>query len=115
MNRCAPIQLPFPSSKLAGHNNGHFRAKAGEVAKHREWARIATLEAKLTIPAEGDITVTVRFVPPDNRGDRVNYPIRLKPYYDGIADALKVNDKRFVPFFIFCPPSKPGCVEVWLS
>ena len=110
-----PIRLPFPSSKLAGHNNGNRYANAGLIKQHRELARDETLKAQSKVPDEGDITVTVRFVPPNNAGDRVNYPNRMKPYFDGIADALKVNDKRFVPFFIFCPPSKPGCVEVWLS
>ena len=28
------------------------------------------------------------------------------------ADALGVNDKRFVPHFYFCAPEKPGRVEV---
>lgn len=109
------IVLPFPSSALSGHNNGNPHAKAGIVRKHREWAAKATLGAKPTLPDEGDITVTVRFVPANNRGDRINYPIRMKPYFDGIADALGVNDKRFVPMFIFAQPEAPGRVEVWLS
>tara|TARA_R110000868_G_scaffold410473_1_gene698591 strand:+ start:1556 stop:1891 length:336 start_codon:yes stop_codon:yes gene_type:complete len=109
------IVLPFPSSALSGHNNGNPHAKAGIVRKHREWAAKATLGAKPKLPAEGDITVTVRFVPPNDRGDRINFPIRMKPYFDGIADALGVNDKRFVPMFIFAQPEAPGRVEVWLS
>lgn len=109
------IVLPFPSSALAGHNNGNRFAKAGIVKAHREAAKLATLAASPKVPAEGDITVTVRFVPPNNRGDRINYPNRLKPIFDGIADALGVNDKRFVPMFIFAQPEAPGRVEVWLS
>ena len=109
------IVLPFPSSALEGHNNGNRYAKAPVVRQHREWARLATLAAKPKVSAEGDITVTVRFVPPNNRGDRINYPIRLKPIYDGIADALGVNDKRFVPMFIFAEPEAPGRVEIWLT
>jgi crossover junction endodeoxyribonuclease RusA len=34
----------------------------------------------------------------------VNYPNRLKPYWDGIADALKVNDRRFLPSYHFAEP-----------
>lgn len=109
------IVLPFPSSALSGHNNGNPHAKAGIVRKHREWAARATLGAMPKLPDEGDITVTVRFVPANNRGDRINYPNRMKPYFDGIADALGVNDKRFVPMFIFAQPEAPGRVEVWLS
>lgn len=109
------IVLPFPSSGLSGHNNGNPHAKAGMVRKHRAWARLATLEAKPRIPEAGDIIVTVRFVPANNRGDRINYPVRMKPYFDGIADALGVNDKRFVPMFIFAEPEAPGRVEVWVG
>lgn len=115
MKRAEPIVLPWPDSRLAGHNNGNPHAKAAMVRKHREWACNATLEGKPAVPIQGDITVTVRFVPANNRGDRVNYPNRMKPYFDGIADALKVNDKRFVPMFIFADPCPPGRVEVWLS
>lgn len=109
------ITLPFPSSDLSGHNNGNPHVKAGIVRKHRDRACKATQEANATVASEGDITVTVRFIPPNNRGDRINFPNRMKPYFDGIADALGVNDKRFVPFFIFAEPEAPGRVEVWLS
>lgn len=74
------ISLPWPSAKLAGHNNSHWGVKREIVKKHRQWARMVALEAKLTVPDEGDIAVRVRFVPPNNRMDRTNYPILLKPY-----------------------------------
>lgn len=110
------IELPFPASSLSGHNEGDRRSKAPIVAKHRKWARDATLAAKLgAFPGDDDITVTVLFIPPDRRGDRINFPNRMKPYFDGIADALKVNDKRFLPRFLFGAPEKPGRVEVRLG
>jgi len=106
------IVLPFPPSTLSGHAKGHWRAKCGPTAKHRGWARDATLAAKPTVPATGDILVVVRFVPPDRRGDRTNFANRMKPYFDGIADALGVNDARFLPSYEFAAPEKPGRVEV---
>lgn len=106
------IVLPFPPSSLSGHAKGHWRSKSGPTAKHREWARHATLAAKAAAPAAGDIAIRVRFVPPDRRGDRVNFPNRMKPYFDGIADALGVNDSRFLPSYEFADPEKPGRVEV---
>ena len=109
------IILPFPSSVLAGHANGNGRwAKINATKDHREWAKKATEALAPMVPAAGDITITVRFVPANNRGDRINYPNRMKPYFDGIADALGVNDKRFVPFYIFADAKAPGCVEIWL-
>lgn len=106
------IVLPWPSSDLAGHSSKHYRTMRPIIAKHREWAHNATLEVNPAIPAEGDILVHVRFVPANNRGDRLNYANRMKPYFDGIADALKVNDKRFLPSFTYSDPEKPGRVEV---
>ncbi len=107
------IVLPFPPSSLSGHAKGHWRSKSSPTAVHRDWARKATLAAPpRDIPASGDIGVHIRFIPPDRRGDRTNFPNRMKPYLDGIAEALKVNDARFLPSYEFCSPEKPGRVEV---
>lgn len=91
------IELPWPPSSLSGHNTGHWSKKSGDVAKHRGWAFTATKAARLVVPVAGDILISVEFYPPDNRGDRINYWNRTKPYFDGIADAMGVNDKRFMP------------------
>lgn len=109
------ITLPFPPSSLSGHHNEHWRRLQPVKKKYREAARTATLAARYHVQPEGDIQVHVTFYPPDRRGDRVNFPIRCKPLFDGIADALKVNDSRFVPHFYFCEPAKPGRIEVRLG
>lgn len=109
------IELPFPPSSLSGHNKGHWRDKAPVVAKHREWAKNATLAAQPLVPPRGDIRVVATFYPPDNRGDRVNFPNRMKPYFDGIADALKVNDKRFLPAFHFGEQVPGGKVVIFIG
>lgn len=106
------IVLPFPPASLSGHNTGDKFAKAPVIAKHRDWACTATRAAKPTVPDKGDIRIHVRFVPPDRRGDRLNYWNRCKPYFDGIAQALKINDARFLPSMDFADPEKPGRVEV---
>jgi hypothetical protein len=106
------IELPFPSADLSGHNNKHFWLTRPITNEHREWAFKATLAAKPMVPAEGDIRVSATFYPPDRRGDRVNYPARLKPYWDGIADALGVNDRRFLPTFHYAEPTKESRVVI---
>lgn len=106
------IELPWPPSSLSGHNTGHWRVKSPVVAKHREWARLATKAAGIVAPADGDIRVVVTFYPPNRRGDRINYPNRMKPAFDGIADALGVNDRRFLPSFHYAEPVKDGRVTV---
>jgi len=109
------IVLPFPPASLSGHHNEHWR-KLGPVKKaHRQLAFVATWDVRPQVPDEGDIPIHFRFVPPDRRGDRANYPNRLKPYIDGIADALAVNDRRFLPSYEFAAPEKPGRVEVFLG
>ena len=109
------IVLPFPPASLSGHAKGHWRSKSGPTAKHREWARRATQAAAPIVPALGDIRINVRFIPPDRRGDRTNFANRMKPYFDGIADALGVNDRRFVPSYDFAEPEKPGRVIVTVA
>ena len=107
------IELPFPSSLLAGQNNKHFWKTRPVTNQHREWARLATLAAGIVAPeGAGDIRVSVTFYPPNRRGDRVNFPNRMKAYWDGIADALKVNDSRFLPTYHFAEPVKGGRVVI---
>lgn len=109
------ITLPFPPSELSGHANGHWKAKAAVTKQHREWARLATLAARPVVPETGDILVRIRFVPPDRRSDRTNFANRMKAPLDGIAEALRVNDRRFLPSYEYCEPEKPGRVEVTLE
>lgn len=107
------IELPWPPASLSGHNNGTWRSKSGLVAKHRAWAKLATEAVKIkAIDGEGDILVAMHFYPPDNRSDRCNFANRVKPYFDGIADALKVNDKHFLPSYHFHDVVKSGKVVV---
>lgn len=113
------IELPFPPSSLSGHAKGHWRSKAAVTAKHRAWAKAATLAVADNIRnsdvlGTGDIRIIVTFYPASRRGDRVNFPNRMKPYFDGIADALRVNDSRFLPSYLFGEPVKDGRVTVVL-
>jgi hypothetical protein len=110
--RATVIVLPFPPASLSGHSDKHFWRVRPIIAKHREWARLATLEAKPIVPVAGDIGLHIHFVPPDRRGDRTNYWNRCKAYIDGIAEALGINDARFLPSKSFAEPEKPGRVEV---
>ena len=109
------ITLPFPPASLSGHANGHWRGKSTVTKQWRAFACLAALEVKVQAPADGDIVVRIRFIPPDRRGDRTNYPNRCKAIFDGLADAMKVNDRRFVPVFEFAEPVKPGWLEITIG
>lgn len=113
------IVLSFPHASLSGHAKGHWRSKATPTVKHRREAYLKTEDALgedmseviAAYAGKGDVPIHIRFIPPNRRGDRINYPIRIKPQIDGIALALLINDRRFLPTYEFCEPEKPGRVE----
>lgn len=110
------IKLDFPSSELAGQNKGGWYNRHKLIKSHRLYAHALAARINWDIPEEGDIQIGILFIPLNDRGDRTNYPIRVKPYLDGLADGMGVNDKRFLPTFHFAPPcKKTGCVQMWID
>jgi len=110
------IVLPFPPAILSGHATaGQNWKKIAATRQYREFGKLATKEAGERVAGEGDIHLHITFYPPDRRGDRINFPARMKPLIDGIADALGVNDVRFLPSYHFHAPEKPGRVEVRIN
>jgi hypothetical protein len=109
------IILPWPPKELSPNyrSRSHW-PKTRATKKARGWARLATLENKPEIPAEGDIRLVATCHPPTAHardGDNLN--ASLKAYLDGIADALKVNDSRFkLQEPIFAEPVPKGKVIV---
>lgn len=71
-----------------------------------------TKSAEIVTPAEGEILLDVRFYPPSNRGDTDGMFAACKAGFDGIADALGVNDRRFAFYIRRMDPSKNGAVFV---
>ncbi len=108
------IILPWPPAILSGHAKGKsWFKRADETKRQREFAKLATLAANVPpMPLSGIIKVHIRFEPPDMRGDKQNFPNRIKAALDGVADGLGVNDKRFLPSYTFGPVFKGGRVIV---
>lgn len=111
------VELPWPPSSLSGHTDGKGRwAKIHATKRLRADAEILTRAAgRVALPEAGDIAIVIRFEPPNNRGDRYNFPARAKPLVDGVADALGVNDSRFLPHFEYGPTFKGGRVVVTIG
>lgn len=107
-----PIILSWPPRDLSSNARVHWAKKARATRKYRDDARLCTLAAKPTVPAEGCVALNIVFVPPHNRGDAANYPASIKAGIDGISDALGINDRRFVPNYAYAPAEKPGRVEI---
>jgi hypothetical protein len=59
--------------------------------------------------------VGITFYPPSRKIDRGNMPHLVKAYLDGLADALRVNDRRFLPSYHFAESVKNPCVVITLN
>lgn len=87
--------FPWPAKELSPNSRCHWSKKAKAVKKYREACWAIALQAKIKAP-EGPIALSVLFVPPDKRHrDWDNAIASAKALFDGLADALGVNDSRF--------------------
>lgn len=95
------IRLPWPPSELSPNSRLHWSqlARAKKIYRRNCWA--TTLEAKAAVPEDGKLRVELIFHKPNRREmDRDNLLARMKSGLDGVADALKINDRRFDPIVI---------------
>ena len=97
------ISLPYPDRILSPNGRGHWATVARAKKKAREGASWATIseagsKAKLApYAAQERVDVALWFYPPDNRRrDADNALASMKAALDGIADALGIDDSRFV-------------------
>lgn len=94
------VDLPFPHKILWPNGRTLSRNyKAAETAKHRAWAFAATRATIGPSFKHNGARIAIRLtVFPKGRGvkpDKDNCQAACKAYFDGIADALGVNDKLF--------------------
>lgn len=96
------VRLPWPSAKSGlSQNSSHANpfAKGRAVKKGRDMGWKLALAARahlISWPAEGPIAVHFRFEwPKGPRPDETNAIGATKAMMDGVADAMKVDDKRF--------------------
>jgi hypothetical protein len=96
------LVLPWPSRDLHPNSRGHWskRSTAAKRARYAAWAltrQAYTAEALASLP-DGPLHVWIDGYPTDRRRrDADGLLSSLKPALDGIADALGVDDRRFVP------------------
>jgi len=113
------VVLPWPSRDLHPNSRVHWsrRARAAKVARHAADAlALQAGWATLKLP-EGRLHVWIDAYPPDRRHrDTDGVLSSLKSALDGLADALGVDDRRFVPHpFLHDEPRKGGEVRVRLT
>lgn len=107
------VFLPWPPKELSPNATLHWAKKMKFKKSYRMLAWGLSLEAKLEAPQGDDkFGVEITFYPPDRRHrDADNMVAAIKAGLDGVADALNVNDRRFLPSFIFSEEVK-GMVKI---
>ena len=97
------LVLPWPSRDLHPNSRGHWSKRARAAKEARRTADVLALAAGWNGPAgaslpAGPLHVWIEGYPTDKRRrDADGLLSSLKPALDGIADALGVDDRRFVP------------------
>ena len=115
------ITLPFPAPELFPNRvRGHWAKISGTKAKAVADAFAVTHQAVHNYRGEaltGDIPLTLTFCPPDKRHRDLDGCLSAcKQMLDGVALALKVNDKRFSPITILRGgTTRPPCVVVQIG
>lgn len=91
--------LPWPDKRLSPNARVHWSKRSGAARLARHLGAITALEAgcKGWALPDGRLHLYVTFHPPTKLlPDDDNMLARFKPYRDGIADALGIDDKRFI-------------------
>lgn len=115
------IILPWFDKSLSPNSRTHWANKAAAVKVARSWAcRAATVagyDQRTFAGYDGRIHVWIDFYAKTrNYPDHDNALSACKAYLDGIADALGVNDKRFVPHpFVKDETIKGGKIVIRLT
>lgn len=93
------LVLPWPHKDLSPNGRVHWARKAAQAKFARTEGYIFAMQAKwheMVLP-EGRLHLWWDFYPPTRRlPDDDNMLSRCKAYRDGIADALRIDDARFV-------------------
>jgi crossover junction endodeoxyribonuclease RusA len=91
------IFLPWPPRILSPNARVHWAKKSKITKTYRLECFVITRQSGAIVSWDGDIHLFVTFYPPDRRRrDDDNIISSFKAGRDGIADALNVNDNRFV-------------------
>lgn len=109
------FDLPWPSNQLSPNARLHWAKRAKAVKAARAEAEI--IAKGHCRPLQGRILFVLEFFPPDlRRYDDDGLLARMKSARDGIADALGVDDRRFVTqFSVSDTVVKGGKVSVTIS
>jgi crossover junction endodeoxyribonuclease RusA len=111
------INLPWFPKQLSPNAREHWSTVTEHKKRYREacWALTKEAVGNPTIPEAGEINVRIDFYPPSNRKyDVDNLLASIKAGLDGVAQALRVDDSRFV-LTICKKPEVRGMIRLTIS
>lgn len=111
------INLPWPPSVLNPNDKSHWAVKSRAARMYRNMclvlAKNAAQAQKYRCTGLNKIDFSLEFCPPDRRRrDDDNMLASFKAGRDGVADALSVDDNKFVTSFEVGEPVEDGVVVV---
>lgn len=94
------LVLPFPDPALMpNRKNGHHWTKTNTVKKRAIHEAYMLTKAHGHMVVESGLQITF-YTPTNHRRDNDNLLAAMKPYLDGFAQALKIDDTNFNPLVI---------------
>lgn len=92
------VNLPWPPKELSPNARMHWSKKSKAAKMYRATCSLLVRQALIVKPdVPGRLHLWLTFLPPDRRHrDDDNMIAAFKSGRDGIADALGIDDKRFI-------------------
>ena len=110
------LMLPWPPKVLSPNARTHWATKSRAAKAYRSACFLLCRQAGLSAPT-GRALLSLEFIPPDRRRrDDDNCIAAFKSGRDGVAQALGIDDSRFVTQLqISAETIKGGAVRVRIS
>lgn len=110
------LLLPWPPKVLSPNARAHWATKSKAAKAYRSTCFLLCSQAGLAVPAARAL-LSLEFIPPDRRRrDDDNCVAAFKSGRDGVAQALGIDDSRFVTQLqISSETIKGGAVRVRIS
>lgn len=106
------LVLPWPPKVLSPNARAHWATRSRAAKTYRMTCHLLARQFGAVAP-EGRVLLSLEFCPPDaRRRDDDNCVAAFKSGRDGLADALGIDDSRFVTRFEMGQPVKGGAVVV---
>lgn len=110
------IDLPWPSRTLHPNARVHWARKAKAVKKARADAVVCAKIAGASPMQGNSLAVTATFFPPDMRHRDIDGMLSsIKPYLDGIADVIGIDDSKWAIAIKKGEPRPLGAVQITIE